>query len=88
MAGDKEWEVQAQALRGLGQLKNPGALVILTRGLYSPVWYVRYNAREGLLNLGSLGIRRLEEISRQKADRFAADMATMALEDFSNLRVF
>ena len=87
MSGDPEWEVQAQALKGLGKLKNPGALVILTRGLFSPVWHVRYNAREGLLSLGSLGIRRLEEISRQKTDRFASDMAVMALEDFSYSRV-
>jgi hypothetical protein len=83
MAGDPEWEVQAQVLRALGNLKNAGALVILTRGLFSPSWYVRYNAREGLLNLGALGIRRLEEISSQEVDRFAADMATMALEEIS-----
>ncbi len=83
MAGDREWEVQAQALKGLGNLKNPSALVILTRGLYSPIWHVRYNAREGLLNLGPLGFRRLKEVARQKADRFASDMAVMALEDFS-----
>jgi hypothetical protein len=87
LAGDKEWEVQAQALKGLGSLKNPGALVILTRGLFSPVWHVRNDAREGLLNLGPLGIRRLEEISRQKEDRFASDMAAMALEDLSYSRV-
>jgi hypothetical protein len=87
MAGDREWEIQAQALKGLGKLRNPGALVILTRGLYSPVWHVRYNAREGLINLGPLGIRRLQEISKQKEDRFASDMALMALEDFSYSRV-
>jgi hypothetical protein len=83
MAGDKEWEVQAQALKALGSLRNPGALVLLTRGLFSPVWHVRYNARQGLLNLGSQGVRRLEEISRQEVDRFASDMATMALEELS-----
>lgn len=87
MAGDREWEVQAQALKALGNLKNPAALVLLTRGLYSPVWHVRYNAREGLLNLGPLGIRRLEEVSKQKADRFASDMAIMALEDFAYSQV-
>jgi hypothetical protein len=87
MANDAVWEVQAQALKGLGRLKNPAALVILTRGLFSPVWHVRYNAREGLLNLGDLGIRRLEEVARQRTDRFASDMAAMALEDFSYSRV-
>jgi hypothetical protein len=87
MSGDKAWEVQAQALKALGNLKNPAALVILTRGLFSPAWHVRYNAREGLLNLGSFGIQRLEEISRQKTDRFASDMATMGLEDFYYSRV-
>ncbi len=83
MAGDKEWEVQAQALKALGYLKNPSALVLLTQGLFSPVWHVRYNARQSLLNLGPPGVRRLEEISRQEADRFASDMATMALEELS-----
>lgn len=83
MADDQEWEVQAQALKAIGNLKNAGALVLLTRGLYSPSWYVRYNAREGLLSLGPLGIKRLEEVSSQKADRFASDMAAMALEEFS-----
>jgi hypothetical protein len=83
MASDQEWEVQAQALKALGSLRNPGALVLLTRGLFSPVWHVRYNARQGLLNLGSQGVRRLEEISRQEVDRFASDMATMALEELS-----
>jgi HEAT repeats len=87
MAGDEEWEVQAQALKALGNLKNPAALVLLTRGLYSPAWHVRYNAREGLLNLGPLGIQRLEEVSKQQTDRFAADMAAMALEDFASSRV-
>ncbi len=83
MAGDREWEVQAQALKALGSLRNPSALVLLTRGLFSPVWHVRYNARQGLLDLGSQGVRRLEEISRQDVDRFASDMATMALEELS-----
>jgi HEAT repeats len=86
MAGDPEWEVQAQALKGLGKLRNPAALVILTRGLFSPVWHVRFNARQALLDLGSLGLRRLEEISLQKADRFASEMAAMGLEEFSYSR--
>jgi hypothetical protein len=83
LAGDEAWEVQAQALRALGNLKDRRALGLLTRGLYSPSWYVRFNAREGLLNFGAAGIRRLEEASRQKTDRFASDMALMALEDIS-----
>ena len=81
MAGAKEWEIQAQALKALGRLRNPAAVDILARALYSPVWHVRYNAREGLLGLGPAGIRRLQEVSRQSRDRFAADMAAMALED-------
>lgn len=87
LAEDKEWEVQAQALRGLGNLKNPEALEILAKGLFSPSWHVRWNAREGLLNLGPEGIHRLEDISKQKTDRFAADMANMALEDLHDTRV-
>jgi hypothetical protein len=81
LARDNAWEVQAQAIKSLGNLKNPEALEILTEALFSPFWYVRYNAREGLLKLGPQGIRRLEEVSQQKIDRFASDMAEMALDD-------
>lgn len=87
MANDKEWEVQAQALKALGNLKNPKALGLLMRGLFSPSWHIRYNAREGLLNLGPPGIRRLEDVAKQKADRFASDMAIMALDDISHSQV-
>ena len=87
LAADKDWEVQAQALRGLGNLRNPEALEILSKGLFSPAWHVRWNAREGLLNLGTEGIRRLEEVAGQNSDRFAADMARMALDSLRDTQV-
>jgi hypothetical protein len=87
LAADKEWEVQAQALRGLGKLKDPAALEVLSKGLFSPAWHVRWNAREGLLDLGPEGVRRLEEVAGQTADRFAADMASMALESLRDTQV-
>ncbi len=86
MAADKDWEVQAQALRGLGNLRNPEALEVLSKGLFSPAWHVRWNAREGLLSLGPEGVRRLREAAEQKEDRFAADMARMALETLADTR--
>ena len=87
LAADKEWEVQAQALRGLGRLRNPEALEVLSKGLFSPAWHVRWNAREGLLELGPEGVRRLREVAEQKEDRFAADMARMALDALNDTQV-
>jgi HEAT repeat protein len=83
LASDEAWEVQAQAVKSLGKLKNPGALDILTKSFYSENWYVRFNARSGLMNLGDSGVQRLEEISRQTDDSYAAAMAAMALHDLN-----
>jgi hypothetical protein len=80
LATDPAWEVQAQAIRGLGNLQDPGTLPVLAKGLFSPSWHVRYNAGYGLAAFGHTGIRRLQEVSRQRKDRFAADMATMVLD--------
>jgi hypothetical protein len=80
LAADEAWEVRAQALRGLGFLKDRKTLSILAEGLFSRHWHIRYNAGYGLAAFGLAGILRLQEISRQKRDRFAADMATMVLD--------
>ncbi len=80
LAADPSWEVQAQAMRGLGALQDWQAVPLLVKGLFSPHWHVRYNAGFGLAALGLVGILQLQEISRQNADRFAADMAAMVLD--------
>ncbi len=80
LAADEAWEVRAQALRGLGYLKDRKTLSIIAEGLFSPHWHVRFNAGYGLAAFGLAGILRLQEISRQKKDRFAADMASMVLD--------
>ena len=80
LAADPEWEVQAQAIRSLGNLQDWRTLPILAKGLFSPNWHVRYNAGYGLAAFGLLGILELQEISRQKEDVYAADMATMVLD--------
>jgi HEAT repeat protein len=80
LAADAAWEVRAQTLRGLGYLKDRKALPILAEGMFSPNWHVRYNAGHGLAAFGLAGILRLQEIARQKADRYAADMAAMVLD--------
>jgi hypothetical protein len=80
LAADEAWEVRAQALRGLGFLKDRKTLPLLAGGLFSPHWHIRYNAGYGLAAFGLAGILRLQEISRQKKDRFAADMASMVLD--------
>jgi hypothetical protein len=80
LAADPAWEVQAQALRGLGGLQDWQTVPVLVKGLFSPHWHVRYNAGFGLAAFGLVGILQLQEISRQKEDRFAADMATMVLD--------
>jgi HEAT repeats len=80
LAADPCWEVQAQALRSLGALQDEQAIPLLVQGLFSPHWHVRYNAGFGLAAFGLAGRGRLQEVSRQKEDRFAADMATMVLD--------
>ncbi len=80
LAGDPRWEVQAQALRSLGLLQDWRTIPLLVKGLFSPNWHVRYNAGYGLAAFGLVGVLQLQEISRQKEDRFAADMAAMVLD--------
>jgi hypothetical protein len=81
LASDTAWEVQAQAVNGLGRLKSPEALDVLTKAFFSKNWHVRFNARSGLMNLGEAGVKKLEEISQQTHDSYAAAMAAMALHD-------
>ncbi|MCX6578060.1 MAG: HEAT repeat domain-containing protein [Candidatus Aminicenantes bacterium] len=81
LASDTAWEVQAQAVKGLGRLKSPEALDILAEAFFSKDWHVRFNARSGLMSLGEAGVKRLEEISQQTRDSYAAAMAAMALHD-------
>lgn len=80
LAADPAWEVQAQALRSLGSLKDWRTLPLLAKALFSPVWHVRYNAGFGLAAFGLMGVLQLQEVSRQKEDRYAADMASMVLD--------
>jgi len=80
LAADSAWEVQAQAVRSLGSLQDWKTLPLLAMALRSPHWHVRYNAGYGLAAFGLMGILQLQEISRQKEDRFAADMAAMVLD--------
>lgn len=81
LSSDPAWEVQAQAVKSLGSLKNLETVDLLARSLYSPHWYVRYNAGNALAGIGEEGIRKLKEIAAQKEDRYAGDMATMALNE-------
>ena len=80
LAADPEWEVQAQAIRSLGNLQDWKTLPILAKAIFSPNWHVRYNAGYGLAAFGLVGVLELQEISRQKEDRYAADMAAMVLD--------
>ena len=80
LAADPDWAVQAQAVRSLGALQEWNTLPILAKAIFSPNWHVRYNAGYGLADFGPVGVLQLQEISRQKQDRFAADMAAMVLD--------
>jgi len=80
LAADPAWEVQAQAIRSLGNLQDWRTIPLLVKALFSPTWHVRYNAGYGLAAFGIVGVLQLQEISRQKEDRFAADMAAMVLD--------
>jgi hypothetical protein len=83
LASDEAWEVQAQAVKSLGKLKSLEALDVLSQAFFSKNWYIRFNARTGLMNLGEAGVKRLEEIAQQTRDAYAAAMAAMALHDMN-----
>jgi HEAT repeat protein len=85
LAQDLAWEVQTQAMLGLGRLKNAQAILVLCEALCSPYWYVRLNAKEALLLMGEIGIACLKKMSDQTEDRFAADMAKMGLREYQEL---
>lgn len=80
LATDPEWEVQAQAIRSLGNLQDWRAIPLLVKALFSPNWHVRFNAGYGLAAYGLVGVLQLQEVSRQKEDRYAAEMAAMVLD--------
>jgi HEAT repeat protein len=73
--------VKAQAVKSLGRMKNLKTLDVLERSLFSPFWYVRYNAGYGLAEIGEEGVRRLKEVAGQEEDRYARDMSVMVLND-------
>lgn len=81
LSSDAAWEVKAQAVRSLGKMRNPAALDILRRSLFSPFWYVRYNAGYGLAEMGEEGLRRLKKVAAQEEDKYARDMSLMVLND-------
>jgi hypothetical protein len=81
LASDAAWEVKAQAVRSLGKMRDPAALDILGRSLFSPFWYVRYNAGYGLAEMGKEGLRRLKEVAAQEEDKYARDMSLMVMND-------
>lgn len=81
LSSDEAWEVKAQAVKSLGKMKNLKTLDVLERSLFSPNWYVRYNAGHGLAELGEEGLRRLKGVAAQEVDRYARDMSVMVLND-------
>ena len=57
------------------------ALETLRKAMFSPHWHCRRNAGFALANLGDAGLKHLKEIAAQRADKYAADMARMILEE-------
>ena len=83
LSQDDAWIVRAQTIKSLGKLQDLRSLDILTDGLFSPFWHVRYNAGYSLASLGLPGIKRLRAVSQQKEDPYAADMAVMVMDEIS-----
>ncbi len=81
LADDETWEVSAQAMKSLGKLGDVQAKEVLSKGMFSPFWHVRFNAGHGLAKLGAQGIKRLQTIKKQKKDRYASEMAAMVLNE-------
>lgn len=82
LSSDSNWQVRTQAIKSLGKLKSLDSLDILTHFMFSPLWYERLNAGYALGRVGAPGIARLRELSKQKEDRFASEMAAMILNNF------
>jgi HEAT repeat protein len=81
LADDETWEVSAQAMKSLGKLGDAQAKEVLSEGLYSPFWHIRFNAGYGLAKLGETGIKCLQKVKEQKKDRYASEMAAMVLNE-------
>ena len=82
LASDPAWQVKVEAIEALGKLKSLDSLDILTDALFSPLYDVRLKAALALANTKFPGIQRLKEVSRQKKDRNASEVASMILNDF------
>lgn len=85
LAQDEAWEVQAQAVKSLGHLREPRALEALAHSLFSPHWFVRHNAAQALSEMGWEGIAQLKKIAAQDEDRYAREMSTMILNEMAIL---
>ncbi len=81
LSDDEAWEVGAQAMKSLGKLGDVRAKKVLTKGMFSPFWHVRFNAGHGLANLGEPGLKHLQKVKKQKKDAYASDMANMVLDE-------
>ncbi|MFC2156243.1 HEAT repeat domain-containing protein [Acidobacteriota bacterium] len=81
LSKEEIWEVKSQAIVSLGKLKTQKGMDILTEALYSPIWYIRLNAGQAMAKMGDMGIDRLFQIAEQKKDKFAAEMASMVLDE-------
>lgn len=81
LADDEAWEVSAQAMKSLGKLGDVQAKEVLSEGMFSPFWHVRFNAGHGLAKLGETGFNQLQKVKKQKKDRYASEMATMVLNE-------
>lgn len=75
------WVLRSQAARTIGVLGGPSGIPQLLQLMSDPVFEVRHNAAVSLHQLGTPGLRALEELARDPhADRFARDLALERLE--------
>uniref|UniRef100_A0A832I0F3 HEAT repeat domain-containing protein n=1 Tax=Eiseniibacteriota bacterium TaxID=2212470 RepID=A0A832I0F3_UNCEI len=77
---DYAWPVRAQAARALGALGAARAVQRLAARVHDRAWWVRRHAAYALAACGPRGRAALRALRRQRADRFARDMAGEVLQ--------
>ena len=80
----KNWEYAAIASTALDAYPNDYTVTILKRNLYSPNWYIRFNASESLVNLGLTYEQLVDVIDGN--DRYASEMLRYRLQKKQKIR--
>jgi HEAT repeat protein len=77
---DPSWEVRSAVMHAFGKLGADNHIPELLEGLSDPEWWVRYNSAKSLYQLGSNGIKALQNAAINHVDAYARDMSRQILQ--------